>query len=557
MQTVVNHDHPGAGIMLLSQELTRLDVSPTGGLGSQYAELEGLLERAFGVSFTIVDGSSGEALDISPDQPPRDWGMRAELCRAVSSRGRLEFIDDEDPFLTLALPLRGLEGEELVAVATFVVRRVAEDENVSDAARLLNLEPDEARAWAREQTPWTAESLERLGDLVMDDSRMRERVRVLQKETGSLSVNLAATYEEISLLYRLTQNLKLSKSDEDLARGALEWMDEVVPAEGLAIHLLPLADSGKAGIHAARSQPALLSRGNCPLDVKTFPTLLAHLNPKSMHQPIVVNRPITEQAGWPYPEVRQLIAVALVEGEHTFGWLIAVNHNEDGEFGTVEASLLSSVATILGIHGGNIELYRQQSELLAGIVRALSSAIDAKDPYTCGHSDRVARVAVCLARALHCDAKTMETLYLAGQLHDIGKIGINDSVLRKAGKLSDAEYEHIKQHSEIGHRILEDLSKLEDVLPVVLHHHESWDGTGYPHRLDTELIPFTARIVAVADAFDAMSSDRPYRLGMPDEKVDQILREGAGRQWDPTVIDAFFCVRDEVRRISREKAQPS
>jgi hypothetical protein len=525
-------------------------IAPADVLGE---ERQTLLRRAFGGSFTILDGVTGEVLAASSEQPWRDWGMRAELCRAVSHRHRPEFIDDEDPFLTLALPLGGAEGEEVVAVATFLTRRVAEDEDLSRPAGLLDMQPDEAQRWARSQTPWTAEVLERLAEVVLDDLRLRGRVRALQTEAGSLSVNLAATYEEISLLYRLTQNLKLSRSDEDLGRGALEWMDEVVPAAGLAIQLLPLPDAGKPGIHAARNQPVLLCRGNCPLDAAKFSELVAHLHPKSMHQPIVVNRPITGRPEWPFPEVRQMIAVALAEGENIFGWLAAINHVEDAEFGTVEASLLSSIAAILGIHSGNIELYRQQSALLAGVVRALTSAIDAKDPCTCGHSDRVARVAVRLAETLGCDAKMIETIYLAGQLHDIGKIGVDDSVLRKPGTLSEAEYEHIKQHSQIGHHILHDLAKLENVLPVVLHHHEAWDGNGYPHQLDAEQIPLAARIVAVADAFDAMSSDRPYRKGMPNAEVDQVLRDGAGRQWDPAVIDAFFRVRDEIRRICREE----
>ena len=243
--------------------------------------------------------------------------------------------------------------------------------------------------------------------------------------------------------------------------------------------------------------------------------------------------------------------MALVESENVFGWLAAINHVRDEAFGQVEARLLSVVAAMLGIHSGNVEWCRQQSELPERIVRALTSAVDAKDPYTCGHSDRVARVAVRLAEELGCDAKMRKTLYLAGLLHDVGKIGIDDHVLRKAERLSDAEYEHIKQHTEIGHRILHDLPKLEEVLQVVLHHHESWDGGGYPHHLGSERIPFGARIVAVADAFDAMSSDRPYRKGMSDEEVDQILRDGAGRQWDPEVIDAFFRCRDEIRRLCR------
>jgi putative nucleotidyltransferase with HDIG domain len=246
-----------------------------------------------------------------------------------------------------------------------------------------------------------------------------------------------------------------------------------------------------------------------------------------------------------------MIAVSLAEGDNLFGWLAIFNHVDDEEFGTVEASLLSSVAAILGIHSGNIDLYRQQAETMAGIVRALTSAIDAKDPYTCGHSDRVARVAVRLAEELGCDTESVRSIYLSGLLHDIGKIGISDHVLQKPGKLSHDEYEHIKQHVVIGHKIMLDLGKLGELLPVILHHHESWDGGGYPRQLDAENIPLLARIVAVADAFDAMGSDRPYRKGMPDEKLDEVFRTGAGQQWDPNVVKAFFRVRTDVREIAR------
>src|SRR5262249_40419732 len=155
---------------------------------------------------------------------------------------------------------------------------------------------------------------------------------------------------------------------------------------------------------------------------------------------------------------------------------------------------------------------------------------------------------VKLAEQMGCDSKQLETLYLSGLLHDIGKIGIDDQVLRKPGRLTSAEYEHIKLHAEIGYRILKDLKQLDQVLPAVRHHHEAWDGTGYPMALAGEEIPLYARIVAVADSFDAMSSDRPYRKGMPDEKLDSILQEGAGSQWDPRVIEAFFAARDEIRQ---------
>ncbi|MEN6406752.1 MAG: HD-GYP domain-containing protein [Thermoguttaceae bacterium] len=541
--------------MSISQEPSLVSVETDGGgiRDDQASALEwtSLLRRAYGVSFTLLDGRTGEVIRESADQPARDWGLRAEMCREVARRNRPEFLDDEEPVLTLALPLPDAMGNTIVAVANFLSRRVEPGEDLSSQAEMLGMEPEPLAAWAVQQTSWTIESLRRVSDLVVRDVQTGRRVRDLQEEADALSHNLASTYEEISLLYRLTQNLKISRSDEDFARIALEWLEEVVPARGLAIQLVPVPNAEKSSSRMVRRRSVLLTRGDCPIDNERFSRWIEQLSPDSQNRPIVVNRSVTEQAGWPLPEVREAVVVGLAEGKNIFGWLAAFNHVDGGEFGTGEASLLGSVATILGIHGGNIELYRQQSELLAGIVRALTSAIDAKDPYTCGHSDRVARVAVRLAEELGCDADTLNTLYLAGLLHDIGKIGVSDSVLRKAGKLSDDEYEHIKQHVTVGHKILNDLAKLEDVLPVVLHHHESWNGDGYPSHLGLEGIPKSARIVAVADAFDAMSSDRPYRKGMPDEQVDRILQEGSGRQWDPEVIAAYFRARDDVRRISR------
>ncbi|OHB82925.1 MAG: phosphohydrolase [Planctomycetes bacterium RBG_16_64_12] len=510
-----------------------------------------LVEQAFGVEFNLVDGESGELVYASPDQPGADWQMRAELFREVARRGRPEFVEEEPPLVVLALPLAG--ADECVAVAIFVTRPVLPGDDVSQAARALGIDPEEALRWASRQTPWAPGSLERVGRLVIKQAAAGARIKELEEDTESLSVNLAATYEEISLLYRLTQNLKISQSDKDLGRVALEWMQEVVPAEGLAIQLLPVAGEDDSLTRGGRTHSVLLSFGRCPVDDEQFSRLAEHLNLRESSQPTVVNPPATQDDSWPFPQVEQLITVPLAEGRNVFGWLAAFNHVSGEEFGTVEASLLSSVGAILGIHSGNIELYRQQSELLAGVVRALTSAIDAKDPYTCGHSDRVARIAVRLAQELGCDQKLVDTIYLSGLLHDIGKIGIDDSVLRKPGKLSEEEYEHIKTHVRIGHRILVDLKKLDEVLPVVLYHHESWDGRGYPRRLAGEEIPLSARIVAVADSLDAMGSDRPYRERMPDEKIDDIFRSGAAKQWDAQVVDALLRARDDIREIMRDE----
>lgn len=519
--------------------------------GTVHQGLLSSLRKAFGVEMSLIDGLSGESIHVAADQPPLDLNRIGRLAREVSRRGQPELLAADDPFAVLGIPLRG-EGGALVAVGVFVTRPVAQGDNLFTAAMATGLEPAVAAEWANRQSPWPIEALERTAlvtaDLVASKTLLVQRERDLDNFAGQLSI----TYEEISLFYRLIQNLKLSESDEDLGRLALEWMEEVVPAQGLAIQYVPLETRGRSG-RPKRTSSQLLTRGDCPLDDRLFNRLIERLDLRKATRPIVINGKVTGRSDWPLPAIRQVIVVPLAEADHLFGWLAAVNHRSGADFGSVEANLLHSVGVILGIHSGNIELYHQQAELLSGIVRALTSAIDAKDRYTCGHSDRVARVAVTLARELGCGPKAQETVYLSGLLHDIGKIGISDAVLGKPGGLTAEEYEHIKTHVLIGHRILIDLSSLDEVLPVVRHHHESWDGAGYPQRLKGEEIPLLARIVAVADSFDAMGSDRPYRRGMADDKIDAIFREGAGKQWDPRVVDAFFRIRDEIREIASYK----
>jgi HD-GYP domain-containing protein (c-di-GMP phosphodiesterase class II) len=539
--------------MLTTDKFPQFDESttPEDGLPPFSSQTEQHLVKAFGFCFTILDGQSGRVVFEAPDQPACDWTLRGELCKEVARRGKPEFIDDEDPFLVLAIPFSGKQGRSRVAVGTFVARAIDLDEDISRAAETLGMRTEDATDWACNQSVWPPQAIQQVCDLTLAEVQSKQEIEKLQKEASDLSVNLSETYEEISLLYRLTQNLRLSETDEGLGRIALEWLEDVVPAAGMALQLTPVGDHDPTLTHNLRTSSNLLTHGQCPLDNARFTALIEQSGAAELNHPLVVNRPATESPDWPCPEVRQIIAVSLAEGDNLFGWLAIFNHVDDGEFGTVEASLLSSVAAILGIHSGNIELYRQQSDTMAGIVRTLTSVIDAKDPYTCGHSDRVARVAVCLAEELDCDAEMVQSMYLSGLLHDIGKVGIEDSVLRKPGKLTDEEYEHIKQHVNIGHKIIFDLGKLENVLPVVLHHHESWDGGGYPKQLGAEAIPLSARIVAVADAFDAMGSDRPYRMGMPDEKIDKIFRKGAGQQWDPDVVAAFFRIRNDVREIAK------
>jgi putative nucleotidyltransferase with HDIG domain len=504
----------------------------------------------FGVEFHLVDGGTGELLHCAFDQTARDWAMRGQLCRVVATNQKAAFIEDDEPLLVLAIPFCPDDGPSLVAVGTFVTANSASGLQLSRASDMLGLEMQDCAEWIRRQTCWTADSLLRLAHLAALQLLAEVRLKSLEQEVRSLSLHLASNYEEISLLYQLTQNLKLSSKADDLATLAVEWLAEVVSAESFAIQLTPKESAANAG---STVEPLLITCGPCPLSNEDLAEIIEQFGMTAGQRPLIVNRRTTQSPTWRWPEARELIVVPLAEGENCFGWLLACNHGTGGEFGTVEASLLSSVGAILGIHSGNSDLYQQQRDFFAGVVRALTSAIDAKDPYTCGHSDRVARVSVRLAEELGCSRKQVDTIYLSGLLHDVGKIGIDDNVLRKPGKLTEAEYEHIKTHAEIGFKILKDIQQLDDVLPVVLHHHEQWDGKGYPHGLAGDAIPQLARIVAVADSFDAMGSDRPYRKGMCEEKLDAILRDGAGKQWDAEVIEAYFRARNAIREIAHQK----
>lgn len=178
---------------------------------------------------------------------------------------------------------------------------------------------------------------------------------------------------------------------------------------------------------------------------------------------------------------------------------------------------------------------------LIDVVTSLATAIDAKDEYTKDHSTSVSRYAEALARALNLPEKEVERIKLGAMLHDVGKIGIPENVLRKPTKLSDEEWAIMKQHPTIGaEKVLMPNKALHDLIPMVKYHHEHWDGTGYPEKLKGEEIPYTARIVSIADAFHALVSDRPYRKGLGVEKACEILKLGAGIQWEKEMVRVFI-----------------
>jgi HD-GYP domain-containing protein (c-di-GMP phosphodiesterase class II) len=244
--------------------------------------------------------------------------------------------------------------------------------------------------------------------------------------------------------------------------------------------------------------------------------------------------------GLPPESGPQVVLQPVTRRGHPVGLLMAgAKGGDDPQVSSYDTRLLESAAGYLSAFVDNAALYAEQHATFIGTLRAMTAAIDAKDRYTCGHSERVAHLARQLARASGFDEARAERVHIAGIVHDVGKIGVPEAVLVKAGRLTDEEFGLIKLHPEIGHNILKDIPLFHDVLPGVLYHHERWDGRGYPSRIEGDEIPLIARIIGIADTFDAMSSTRAYRPALPRDHTLAEIGRCAGAQFDPVLAELF------------------
>lgn len=213
--------------------------------------------------------------------------------------------------------------------------------------------------------------------------------------------------------------------------------------------------------------------------------------------------------------------------------------SKEQEISSLQERLGSSQKQSLAYAKDITSLYKQLQNLFIETIDAAVQAIEAKDAYTRGHTERVTNYSVQIGHKMGLSKQALVDLGTAGRIHDIGKIGIPDAILNKPDRLTEQEFEIIKSHVQIGRDIMQPMEFLNDIAPIAFSHHERWDGKGYPDGLKGAEIPIGGRIMAVADAFDAMTSDRPYRKGMPKQKAVSILQEGAGTQWDPEIVSLF------------------
>lgn len=246
-------------------------------------------------------------------------------------------------------------------------------------------------------------------------------------------------------------------------------------------------------------------------------------------------------------QTKSLIAVPLITKDKVIGVIEAVN-KKNNSFSVADAQLLMAIASQTAVSIQNARLFDKTQRMFMGTVRSLAQAIEAKDRYTKGHSDRVTKYSTQIGRAIGMNEDVVGTIRLAALLHDIGKIGISEEILLKPSRLTPEEYHTIQTHSIIAGEILGYIEEVRELLPAIRSHHERFDGKGYPDGLKKERIPLIGRIIAVADAFDAMISRRPYRKSFSRKYALEELKRCSGSQFDPAIVKAFIQVLSKKNR---------
>lgn len=374
-----------------------------------------------------------------------------------------------------------------------------------------------------------------------------------EKQIEMVGTELSQTYEELVLLHKISTNMKVTESDANFLQMACDSLTEIVCVEGIAILLEKTIDD---------KQQLVVTAGSGLIDIDEQTAAILHsglMEEINSGKEALLDSEVDSAFKYEWPDnINNIIAVPLCGKEKTesgitgknengnciMGLMVAINRIGKQDFDSTDIKLFNSVAGGCAVFIENGELFKDLKELFIGSLKALTSSIDAKDKYTHGHSERVAFISRWIAEKLsereQLDEEQIHMVYLAGLLHDIGKIGIEEVVLRKKGKLTEQEFNRIKQHPSIGAGILHEIKQMRDIIPGVLSHHERVDGGGYPDGLVGEQIPLTGKIVGLADSFDAMTSKRTYRDAMTVEHALEEIEKGLGTQFDEKIGRVFL-----------------
>jgi HD-GYP domain-containing protein (c-di-GMP phosphodiesterase class II) len=480
----------------------------------------------------------------------RNDAVLAEKLRRLSPDAPVAVFDSLPGVIVAACPC--VERKQVVAIVAILARAEGFDldENVRRACGQLSIDAGWLAHEASALPGYGREAAARQALVLSGMLRDQLKLTGFEQELNHLAEQLANTYEELSLIYQISSGMRVNRREADFFRQTCTDVLEVmnVAAMGVALH----ADSG------ARLDPVLYGSLVFPDPVLRRLTNELLLNLRQRKGQLLVNDVrADDHFAWLAPHARQLLAVPLQRQEQTLGCMFLLDKHV-GEFDSVDSKLFNSIANQSAIYLENAQLFGDVHGLMMGLLHSLTSAVDAKDAYTCGHSERVALLSRHLAGQLGLPDAQVEQIYMAGLLHDVGKIGVPESVLQKPGRLTPEEFEQMKQHPQIGARILADVKQVRALLPGVLHHHERFDGKGYPAGLSGSAIPLMGRIICLADCFDAMTSNRTYRKALPLEVALSEIRRCAGTQFDPALAEAFLRTGpDALRELLHDHTQKS
>ncbi|MBM4338925.1 MAG: HD-GYP domain-containing protein [Deltaproteobacteria bacterium] len=345
--------------------------------------------------------------------------------------------------------------------------------------------------------------------------------------------------ERLSLLSRLGQILNSTLDHQEVRRRAMEAAIQLMKAE---VGSLLLIDEEKNQLYfevalgdreeAIKKIILNIGEGIAGTVAKNGEALIINAPEKDPR----FYRGVDEKTEF---KTRNIICVPVIVKEKTVGVLEAINKNGGEDFNEEDLSLFTSLADQVAIALDSARVYQELEEMFFQTAESLADAIEKRDPYTGGHTQRVTTYSLAMAKYLPLKPAEMKWLKISAVLHDIGKIGIDDRILRKPERLNPEEFNTIKRHATMGAEIIDHIKQLKNIIPGIKYHHEQIDGTGYPEGLKGERIPIIAKIVAVADTFDAMTTDRPYRTGLSKEVAIDELRKCSGTQLDQNVVEAF------------------
>jgi len=353
----------------------------------------------------------------------------------------------------------------------------------------------------------------------------------LEDEIEDLSAEIVNVYQELSLIYSLSNKLG---GDLDISSICQQVVEEISSALDVKTILMLLHDvnNGMLSVQACTGlEWEKVSSFNVNSATEPFAQLFS-----GKKASVITDQRITSLLP---ASLQAALCVPLVTDNRTIGLLIAQDKTSGEEFLSPEIKLLDSLSGEIAGAIKKAQLYERINRLFISTVEALASAVDAKDPYTYGHSRRVAQISTTICKEIGMSSDEIHMIKLAALLHDIGKIGTPEYILRKPGRLNSAEVKKIQEHPVQGAQILSPFDELKDFVCWIKHHHERYDGEGYPDKKIAEDIPLPSRIIAIADSFDAMTSDRPYRKAMNPSLALDIMNDFAGSQYDPDLFEVF------------------